>query len=241
MEWKTSITDIRGNHERIRGIELTTLIQEQDFVSSIFLLLRGRLPEKPEARMMNALLTAAIDHGIGTASAMTARIVASAKNSMPAALAAGVLAMGDLHGGAIEGAAKFFQEHKDAEDVHALIKSYKDHGVRIPGYGHAILTHDERSAALFSLAQAERLYGQHCGFAETVKTALAAQSSKTLPLNIDGAMAAVLSDMGFDWRVMKGIFVIARMPGLVAQVFEEMQSGGGLRRLAEDEITYVES
>src|SRR3989338_767278 len=157
MEWKTAITNIHANQETICGEPLQDLIRQKTFVEAVFLILRGRLPEKNETRMMNALCTAAIDHGIGTASAMTARIVASAKNSMHTALAAGILAMGESHGGAIEGAAKFFQEHVGEEDVDALVKSYKDHGLRIPGFGHAMLTHDERSEALFAIAKTEKI------------------------------------------------------------------------------------
>ena len=51
-------------------------------------------------------------------------------------------------------------------------------------------------------------------------------------------MAAILADMGFDSRMAKGIFIIARMPGLVAQVFEEVNNDVGLRRLPEEEISY---
>ena len=64
-------------------------------------------------------------------------------------------------------------------------------------------------------------------------------TSKTLPINVDGSMAAILLDMGFDWKIMKGLFIIGRTPGLVAHVFEEMTSGNGLRRLTEEEATYI--
>lgn len=238
MQWKTAITRIEGNHEWIRGHELTSLVEKYNFVDVIFLVLRGNLPEKHEARMLNALFVAAIDHGIGTASAMTARIVTSAKNSMHTALAAGILAMGDIHGGAIEGAAKFFQEHAHDSDTNALVKSYKDHGLRIPGYGHAVLSQDERSETLIAIAREEKIYGVHCALAEAVGKSLNSQSSKVLPLNIDGAMGAVLSDMGFDWKMMRGVFIIARLPGLVAHVYEEMCQKNGLRRLDEEEIIH---
>ena len=52
-------------------------------------------------------------------------------------------------------------------------------------------------------------------------------------------MAAIISDMGFDWRMARGFFIIGRVPGLVAQVYEEMTSGGGLRRIDESEIEYT--
>lgn len=238
MKWITAISHIKNGKETIRGRELSELMTEHSFADAIFFILRGAMPTKKESMMFNALLVAAIDHGTGTASAMTARIVASAKNSMHTALAAGILAMGEAHGGAIEGAAEFFQEHKQIEDVSVLVQRLKDAKERIPGYGHAVLARDERSELLFSLAKKNGCYGEHCAFAEAVGKSLNALSSKVLPLNIDGAMGAILSDMGFDWRMTRGIFVIARMPGLVAHVYEELTEGDGLRRIAENDIQY---
>lgn len=239
MKWTTKISDVRDEGEIIRGYDLTQMIEKLTFSASIFLILRGKLPSAVEKRMMDALFTAAIDHGVGVASAMSARLVASTRNSLHTAVAAGILAMGELHGSAIEGAARFFQEHKDEKDVAVLVKGLKEQKIRIPGYGHAVLTHDARSEKLFTLAREQGIYGPHCTFAEKVKQSLDEVSSKKLPLNIDGAMGAVLSDMGFDWRMAKGIFIIARVPGLVAHVYEEMTEGEGLRRLQPEETQYT--
>ena len=52
-------------------------------------------------------------------------------------------------------------------------------------------------------------------------------------------MAAILLDMGFDARLMKGFFIIARIPGLVAQVYEEMADDPGIRRLDQSDIQYT--
>lgn len=239
MKWKTAITNVAGNKETIRGYNLTDLIEKKSFVETIFLLLKGELPNDKETKMLDALFTAAIDHGPGTASAMTARIVVSAKNSLHTAVAAGILAMGELHGSAIEGAAKFFQEHVTEKKIDQLVKELKERKARIAGYGHAVLTSDERSHALFATAKKIGFYGPHCRLAQAVEKSLTATSSKALPLNIDGAMAAILSDMGFAWPIMKGFFLIARVPGLVAQTYEEMTQAEGLRRLSNEEIDYI--
>lgn len=239
MKIKTSITSINGGEEIVRGHKLEDLIKEKSFVEAVFLLLKGEPPRENEARMMNALLTAAIDHGAGTTSALTARIVASSKNSLHTAVAAGILAMGELHGSAIEGAAKFFQENREISDLAGLLKDMKVKKIRIPGYGHAALEYDHRADALFAVAKEIDVYGRHCALAEAVREQLNAVFSKTLPLNIDGAMAAILLDMGFPWQIMKGFFIIARAPGLVAQAYEEMIGDAGLRRLDESEIEYI--
>ncbi|MBI2552110.1 citryl-CoA lyase [Candidatus Uhrbacteria bacterium] len=239
MQWSTAISHVQDGKELIYGYDLKELIREKSFVEVIFLVLKGELPKARETRMMNALFTAAIDHGIGVSSAMTARTVVSTGNSLHTALAAGILAMGTLHGSAIEDAAKFFQEHASEPDAAGLVARLRKEKIRIPGYGHKILDHDPRSEALFEIAKETGFYGQHCAFARKASEEINAISSKKLPLNVDGAMGAIISDMGFDWKVAKGFFIVGRVPGLVAHIYEEMMSKNGLRRLTEEEAEYV--
>lgn len=239
MKWKTAITKIGADGEVVRGIKLSELIEKHSFVDAIFLLLKGTLPTSTEAKMLNAIFIAAIDHGVGAPSATVARTVASTGNSLHTAVAAGVLALGDLHGGAIEGAANFFKDHSGEKDVSGLAKKLKAEKKRVPGYGHKVLAVDERAVQLLALAKKNKFYGKYCKFAEEFGQALSALSSKPLPINIDGAMAATLLEMGFAPEMMKGLFIIGRMPGLVAQVYEQMVSGEGLKRIEESEIEYV--
>ena len=215
------------------------LVKNKSFVETVFLVLKGNLPNENENKMLNVLFTSAIDHGVGTASTITARTVASAGNSMHTALASGILAMGKLHGGATEDAAKFFAENINEKNIGELVKSLKEKKIRVPGFGHKVLTHDSRTDVLFSVAKETKFYGQHCKFSEEVGEELNKISSKPLPLNIDGAMAAILLDMGFPWQMAKGFFLIARVPGLVAHIYEEMMGDVGLRRLDSGEEQYI--
>lgn len=239
MKWETSITSVNKGDEIIRGKKLSSLIKTNTFTETMFLIWRGRLPRAVETKMLDALLVAAIDHGTGTASAMTARIVASAQNSLHASLAAGILAMGERHGGAIKNAAKFFIDNQDNKNILEVVKELKSRRVRVPGYGHAVLTEDNRSLEILKVAKKLGFHNKCCQVAVLVEKELNLKSNKPLPLNIDGAMGAILADMGFDPKIMKGIFIAARVPGLVAHIYEETQSDAGLRRLEEDEIAYI--
>lgn len=239
MKWETAITNVKNGQETIRGKKLSGLIKNNTFTETIFLIWRGRMPKPNETKMMDAMLTAAIDHGTGTASAMTARIVASAKNSLHTALTAGILAMGERHGSAIENAAQFFITNKNNKNLAQTVKDLKDKKVRLAGFGHAVLERDERAEILLKTAKKLGFFKNVCQVAVDTQKELNKISSKPLPLNIDGAMGAILSDMGFDANMMKGIFITARVPGLVAHIYEEMQNDAGLRRLREDEITYI--
>lgn len=240
MHFKTSITNITSEgKEFVRGFDLEELAKSSNFGEAIFLLLMGKKPNENESKMWNAILVMAIDHGPGTASALTARISASAKNSVHSSLAAGLLGLGERHGLAIDGSMKFFLEHKNVLDLQALLQTMKEQKKYVPGYGHKILSVDSRAKALLEIAKETGFYKEHCIFAQRVEDTLKNTSSKALPLNIDGAMAAVLCDMNIDSTLAKGIFMIARVPGLVAHIVEEIKNDEGIRRLEPEDIEYI--
>lgn len=240
MKIKTSITNITAEgKEIIRGKELEQLIEQNTFSETIFLLFFKRLPNENEKRMWDALLVAAIDHGPAVTSAMTARISASAKNSTHTSLAAGILGFGERHGLAIEPAMKFFQEHSDDSDIASTLKQMKEQKKYAPGFGHKILKNDSRVEKLFEVAEKSGFRGKYCEFALKVHEELNKISSKPLPINIDGGMAAILCDMGVDYRLAQAIFLTARVPGLLAHIYEESTQGEGIYRLEEDEVEFL--
>lgn len=237
MKIHTRISHVTKEHELVRGHDLISLIGTTSFVEVTWLLLRETWPTKEQAAMLDAVLVAAIDHGAAPVSSIAARVVASSGNDPHVALAAGILAQGTLHGGAIEDAARFFLAHAQ-EDAATVADQERAASRRIPGYGHKLLEKDRRSEALFARAKALGTYGAHCAFAEHLEAALHVDAKKPLPLNVDGAMAAALLDMGFGPEPMRGFFALARLPGLLAQVIEERETVRGPRRLNDDEITY---
>lgn len=233
MQFNTDITTFDGDHkESIRGISLDTLVTEQSFVSSIFLLIQKRLPSLSEARMLDAILTTAIDHGAATASAMNARISASAKNPIHASLAAGILGFGERHGMAVEGHMKFLQDAIVFEgSLEELLRNMKEQKIRVPGFGHKVFeTEDPRSTTLFALAKELDVFGKNCQMAFDTGIILNTISSRPLPLNVDGAIGAILLDMAFAPKTGNAIFLMARVPGLLAHIIEEGEQGNGIRR-----------
>lgn len=237
MKIHTAITHLRDEKEIIRGEELEKLMREGSFVSTIFLILTSRKATADEERMLNALFTSVIDHGPAVASALSARISASAKNPMHASLAAGLLSLGDRHGVALSAAMHFFVDHKDDEDLKHTVSQLRAQKVRVPGYGHKFFTDkDPRSDLLFEIARETGVYGAFAEFAQTLHVELNAVSSKSLPLNVDGAIAAILCDMGVDPELGNAIFMIGRVPGLLAHIAEERENDVGIRRLDNDDV-----
>ncbi|MGQ9701312.1 MAG: citryl-CoA lyase [bacterium] len=245
MVWKSGISKIEPNHIVTRGYRQEDLIGNVPFASVFFLLVKGRMPEPKEAKMMDAIITASIDHGTTPPSTHAARIVASAGVPLPTAVAAGILAIGDVHGGAIEESARILQEwvnkmkienwdyEQTAQNLLSTLKSVEKY---MPGFGHRIHTQDPRTKRLFQLADELNITGDHIKLARAIESEFA--RTKPLPINVDGAIAAVISDMDFDWRLGKAFFLIGRTAGLIAHAYEEMTREKPMRRMCQQEVEY---
>jgi citrate synthase len=228
--WRTAIVQARDGEIRIRGRNVTVLMQDATFTDTIFLLHRGRRPDARERRLLDAMLTACADHGSGAPSCATARLAASGnRQSLSAAVAAGVLAIGDEHGGAGElcmqliarGVAAARTRGIPLDTVAAeMAHEARAAGRRIPGLGHRVHSHDPRVDVLFALARQEAGDGEGVVFVRGLQQAIAT-AARPLPINIDGALAAVLHDLGFPPEAGKLLFIIARVAGLTAEVAEE--------------------
>lgn len=238
-KWKTSISRSDDKETLVRGYELLDLVGNLSFSESIYLLLKGELPEASEAKMLDAILVACIEHGINPPSITSARASVSVGNPVNAALAAGMLSFGEFHGGAIEQCAKILQEEIN-NNPEAIVRRFKEEGKKIPGYGHAVYKdEDPRTAKLFALAAEYRIAGKYVEFSKGLQKAINAVMGKQLCINIDGAIAALISEMGFDWRLGKGLFAIPRSVGMLAHIHEEMTKEKPYRRLTDDQIEYT--
>ncbi len=241
-KWRTEITTHVDHEVYIRGYRLLDLVGNLTFAQAIYLLLKGELPSEAESKMMEAIFVSVIDHGIAPPSVIAARSVASGGNSLNVGVAAGVLAFGSAHGGALEDAMRFMQEGvSSGRPVEEIVSEYLSRKKPIPGYGHRFYKDfDPRTKRLMELAKRYGFFGKHCEFAEAVEREIEKQKGKRIVLNVDGAIAAVTSDMGFDWRLGKGFFIIGRVPGLVAHVYEELVKEKPFsKRLSEEEIEYT--
>jgi citryl-CoA lyase len=134
-------------------------------------------------------------------------------------VAAGVLALGDKHGGAIEDCMEMLQNRKDARKI---VHGRLENGETIPGIGHKVYKDvDPRARKIIEKAENLGIAGEHVKKMSDIRDEFEEQKVD-LVMNVDGAIAAVMSDLSWDHRLGKGIFIIARTPGLVAHVHEEI-------------------
>ncbi|MFO8077555.1 MAG: citryl-CoA lyase [Thermoplasmatota archaeon] len=247
MHWKSSITKVEPNHLVTKGYRQQDLMGNIPFPHVVYLLITGELPGKSQGKMMDAILTACIDHGVTSPSPMAARVVASGGVPLPSAVAAGILSIGDAHGGAIEKGACFMQAGVERmkeegcsvnEMAKTLVAESREKHQRILGFGHRVHSEDPRTVRLFALADELDIAGDHIKLARAIEKELTDSLGKKLPINVDGAIAAVISDMNLDWRLGKAFFLLGRVAGLTAQVYEEQTRFKPMRKMFSVDCEY---
>jgi citrate synthase len=246
--WRTSISKVEPNKIVVRGYNLMDLIGKYNYADLTYLLWRGELPTRNHSRMMDALLTVCLEHSLNAPSVDAARFVASCGVPLQSAVSAGVAAIGDWHGGAIEQAAKMLQDavirmnrtrHSPKETAEEILREMTNRGERVPGFGHPTHTDDPRTRRLLEIAKETELSGTHLQLAQALESVTEKVLGKHLILNVDGCIAAIISDMGFDWRLGKGFFIVSRTPGLIAHAYEQMYSEKPYKSARWDEIVYT--
>jgi citrate synthase len=227
---RTAITKVEPDKLLLRGYRIDLLIGNISFAQAVFLAIKGELPSEKEAKMIDAMLVSSIDHGVTPPSCLSARTIASTGAPLNAAVAGGILAISKHHGGAIEDCMKVIQEavrrkretNKTEDEMAALvIKEYKEKNRRLPGFGHRIHTKDPRTTKLFQIASQLGIAGENVGMTKAIEDAMEKENGKRLPVNVDGAIAALLCEMNFPSELANAFFMLARFPGLVAHVYEE--------------------
>lgn len=235
--WRTGISRIRPGEVLLRGYPVEQLIGEVSFVDTIWLMLRGDLPEPGQRRLLEAALVAAVDHGPQAPSIAAARMAATCGLGLNNAVATGVNLLGDVHGGAGQQCMQLLAdldqtaaEGTDLDDAaEKLVADHRASGTRIPGFGHRFHPRDPRRDPLLRLVEAAESHGDVPGWAlragTALERALARGRSRPVPMNIDGATAIVYSELGFPPELGRGLFVLARSIGILSHAWEEKSAG----------------
>jgi len=247
--WTTALTRIAPNEVEIRGYPVDELMGRLAFAEAVYLLLRGELPTPAIGKLFGAVLVSSLDHGVTPPSTLAARNVATTGAPLRDAVAAGIMGFGAYHGGDIEPSMRFLQEGlalrrggaSYEEAARAILAGRLDAATNPPGFGHRVHTRDPRAARLMQLAHELDLDGEHCHLLRVVERLVnqaPERAQHPLPLNVDGAIAAVCGDLGFEPEIANGLFIIARVPGLLAHAAEERARQPRMRQIDPTDHVY---
>jgi citrate synthase len=210
----------------VRGKDLCgELIGKTDFTSYFWLLVTGAQPSETQRFFADAVLTAIAEHGL-VPSVVAARMTyAAAPEAFQGAVAAGLLGCGTVVLGSAEVAGRFLAELVESgEDPEAAIARLRAGKKAIPGFGHPLHAEgDPRANVLLKLADEKNAAGPHVAMLRSIKAALPASLGRDLPINVNGAIPAVMLDVGFPLAALKGISLLARTASLIAHLNEEKE------------------
>ena len=241
--WTTGITSIEPNKILVRGYALDDLMGRVSFGDAIYLVLTGDLPGPSIGRLVEAMLVSFIDHGATPPSTMAARNAATTGASLRGAVAAGVLGFGRHHGGDAlacrqlldEGLALARQGQSMADAATVLVeKLVAANEIPPPGFGHRYHTIDPRATRLMQIAHELEIDHHNTQFIRALEHGLsrhAALAGRPLPINVDGAIAAVCGDIGLPPEAADALLVISRVPGLAAHALEEQRRERPMRAI----------
>ena len=248
-KWRTALTSIEPNKILVRGYPLDEIMGRLSFGEAIYLLLLGECPTPGIGRLMEALLVSFIDHGATPPSTLAARNTATTGAPLRACVAAGVLGFGRYHGGDIESCMQFLDaglelvrkgaSYRDA--AVEIVERWEQTGEALPGFGHRFHTRDPRAARLFQMALELEVEGTHIQMIRAVEMFLHTRDvpdQHTITINIDGAIAAVCSDIGMPASIANALFIISRVPGITAQAQEERDRQQPMRQIDPKDHVY---
>ena len=246
--WRTALTSIAPNAIMVRGYVLDEMMGRLSFADAVYLLLMGELPTPAIGRMLNAILVSSIDHGVAPPSTLAARHVATSGAPLKDCVAAGILAFGPHHGGDIESCMRFLDQGltcvRDGlslpEAADRIVDDIVKDGQKPPGFGHRIHSRDPRASRLFQMAMELELDGEHVRMLRAIERVLSGREATLgpLPVNVDGAIAAISADLGFAYELGNAIFLISRLPGLIAHAHEERARQKPMRQIDPKDHDY---
>ncbi|WP_336080990.1 citryl-CoA lyase [Thalassospira sp. CH_XMU1448-2] len=237
--WQTDIIDMEPGKIHYAGYPIEDLIGNISFPTMIWLMTRGELPTADQAKLLEAALVAAVDHGPQAPSIAIARMAATCGVGLNNAMASAVNVLGDVHGGAGEQAVTLYHDISKHMGAGATLRDavasgldhqVAEHGKHIPGFGHRFHPVDPRAPRLLELVRQASSHGYVSGqfgqIASAIEDELLARKGKRIPMNIDGATAVIYAELGFAPELARGLFCLSRSVGILAHAWEQTQQGG---------------
>ena len=240
--WSTSIIDIRPGEIVIRGYPIQELIGALSFAQMVWLMLRGEVPASAQAKLLEAALVAAVDHGPQAPSIAISRMAVTCGLPINGAMASAINALDDIHGGAGQQCMELYQSIAQRADTGTneeeaveleLDRSIAERGKIVAGFGHRFHRIDPRAVKLLDLvrrAQSDGVVsGRFARIGTLIEQSLQRRKGSRIPMNIDGATAVIYSELGFAPPLGRGLFVLSRSVGILAHAWEQTQQGGRIK------------
>lgn len=233
--WTTRISRARKGRISVRGYPVEEIIEKLSYTEAAFLLLKGDLPDARETALFDLVLRSGMDQQFISSAVGAARFTASAFPDSPVpALASGMLASGSVTGSPQEPAEMLIEavgwRVPEPEACARVLKLWSERRGRIPGLGHPMHKEAEpRAVVVRRLARDLDGWREHGRMLDAVEAHLGKSKGRVIPINLAGALGAVLADLEFDPLTIGGLGALTYGMALLAHITEEIREGVPLR------------
>ena len=209
---------------------------DDDSVGAHFLtMLRGEAPNALHEEVMNTSLILYAEHEFN-ASTFTARVCASTLSDLHSCVTGAIGSLrGPLHGGANEAAMDMIAQWSSADEAEKAIMGMLERKDKIMGFGHAVYTESDPRNEIIK-EYAKKLsddVGDDTLFPVSVRVDEVMKREKGLFPNADFYHASAYHFMGIPTKLFTPIFVMSRLTGWAAHVFEQRADNRIIRPSAD--------
>lgn len=230
----TAIATADADTVTVRGKDLCKdLIGKVDFTDYFYFLVTGEMPTATQRLMTNAVLVSIAEHGLVPSVQAARMTLAAAPEAVQGAVAAGLLGVGSVVAGSSEAAGRYLADliaqseasnRSYAEVATESLEGLRAARAKVPGIGHPQHSGgDPRANVLLEIADNNSVSGNNVKMLRTVAELARGIMNRSLPINVSGAIPAVMLDAGYPLGAMKGLPLLARTAGLIAHLYEESQ------------------
>ncbi|ENM5777735.1 2-methylcitrate synthase [Vibrio mimicus] len=218
------------------GVRIDTADHSEDSIGGYFLkMLTGQAPSELFKKVMHCSLTLYAEHEFN-ASTFTARVCASTLSDIHSCVTGAIGTLrGPLHGGANEAAMAMIEQWHSADEAEAGTMRMLANKEKIMGFGHAIYREsDPRNALIkeWSKALSEAVGDTHL-YAVSERVEAVMKREKDLFCNADFFHASAYHFMGIPTKLFTPIFVMSRLTGWAAHVYEQRANNRIIRPSAD--------
>ncbi|WMN86070.1 2-methylcitrate synthase [Vibrio parahaemolyticus] len=218
------------------GVRIDTEDQTEDSIGGYFLkLLTGKEPTELHKQVMHCSLILYAEHEFN-ASTFAARVCASTLSDIHSCITAAIGTLrGPLHGGANEAAMEMIEDWQTPDEAEANIMQMLANKDKIMGFGHAIYRESDPRNALIKRWSEElsKQVGDTHLYAVSERVESVMKREKGLFCNADFFHASAYHFMDIPTKLFTPIFVMSRLTGWAAHVYEQRANNRIIRPSAD--------
>ncbi|HHC6562375.1 TPA: 2-methylcitrate synthase [Vibrio parahaemolyticus] len=218
------------------GVRINTEDETEDSIGGYFLkLLTDKAPSELHKQVMHCSLILYAEHEFN-ASTFAARVCASTLSDIHSCITAAIGTLrGPLHGGANEAAMEMIEDWQTPDEAEANIMQMLTNKDKIMGFGHAIYRESDPRNALIKRWSEElsKQVGDTHLYAVSERVESVMKREKGLFCNADFFHASAYHFMDIPTKLFTPIFVMSRLTGWAAHVYEQRANNRIIRPSAD--------